>query len=126
MTEVHQSFSDWASHVIRLHAGAKYIEVEWTAGPIPVDTPWFPPVAHSHGKALPNNWGKEVIVKYASGLVSKGTWYTDSNGKEMVQRQYNARGPTYPKPYNISEPVAGNYYPARRRRRFGCCYHRCY
>jgi len=52
-----------------------------------------------------------VVVKYSSGLQSEGTWYTDSNGKEMVKRVYNKRGPTYPKPYKISEPVAGNYYP---------------
>ena len=29
----------------------------------------------------------------------------------MLLRQRDARGPTYPQPYNISEPVAGNYYP---------------
>jgi len=29
----------------------------------------------------------------------------------MVRRVYNKRGPTYPHQYNISEPVAGNYYP---------------
>ena len=29
----------------------------------------------------------------------------------MLPRQRDARGPTYPQPYNISEPVAGNYYP---------------
>ena len=56
-------------------------------------------------------WGKEVIVKYSSGIKSAGTWYTDSNGKEMVKRVYNKRGPSYPDPYKISEPVAGNYYP---------------
>jgi len=111
VTEVFQSYSDWATHVIRLYKGSKFVEVEWTAGPIPVDTPWMPAVAHDKKGPLPNNWGKEVIVKYSSGLQSKGTFYTDSNGKEMVKRVYNKRGPTYPSPYNISEPVAGNYYP---------------
>mmetsp|Transcript_59280 Transcript_59280/g.162642 ORF Transcript_59280/g.162642 Transcript_59280/m.162642 type:complete len:809 (-) Transcript_59280:378-2804(-) len=111
VTEVRQTFSEWASHVIRLYEGKAYVEVEWTAGPIPVDTPWMPPVAFDQSKPLPNNWGKEVIVKYSSGLASKGVWYTDSNGKEMVKRAYNKRGPSYPQPYSISEPVAGNYYP---------------
>jgi alpha-mannosidase len=112
VTEIFQKFSDWATHVIRLYKGQPYIEVEWTAGPIPVDTPWFPPVAMDKSKKpMPNNWGKEVIVKYTSGIKSEGTWYTDSNGKEMVKRLYNKRGPSYPAPYNISEPVAGNYYP---------------
>jgi len=117
VTEVYQIFSEWATHVIRLyHKDPIYkglIEVEWTAGPIPVDTPWFPPVAHDKKtkKALPNIWGKEVILRYSSGIKSEGTFYTDSNGKEMVKRVYNKRGPSYPMPYNISEPVAGNYYP---------------
>ena len=93
VTEVHQDFSEWASHVIRLYKGRGYVEVEWTAGPIPIDTPWLPPVAFEGGgdasstegapKPLPNRWGKEVIVKYASGLRSAGRWYTDANGKEM-------------------------------------------
>lgn len=112
VTEVRQSFSDWATHVIRLFPGRSYVEVEWTAGPIPVDTPWLPPVAFDKkGSPMPNVWGKEVVVRYSSGLKSKGTWYTDSNGKELVRRAYNKRGPSYPQPYNISEPIAGNYYP---------------
>jgi alpha-mannosidase len=55
-------------------------------------------------------WGKEVIVKYSSGLASAGTFYTDANGREMVKRQYNERGPSYPT-LQVNEPVAGNYYP---------------
>ena len=41
---------------------------------------------------------------------SQGTWYADANGREMVRRRRNKRGPSYP-PYQIGEPVAGNYYP---------------
>ena len=53
MTEVHQTFSEWATRVIRLYKGKPYVEVEWTAGPIPIDTPWHPPVAHDkHGHPL--------------------------------------------------------------------------
>ena len=33
VTEVYQTFSDWATHVIRLTDGSPYVEVEWTAGP---------------------------------------------------------------------------------------------
>ena len=44
-------------------------------------------------------------------MKSGATFSTDSNGKEMVDRVLNKRGPSYPSPYNISEPVAGNYYP---------------
>lgn len=109
--EVRQTFSDWATHVIRLTEGEQHVEVEWTAGPIPIDTPWIPAVAHdSKGNAMPNVWGKEVIVKYSTNVKSRGAFFTDANGREMVPRQYNARGPSYPK-LVVNEPVAGNYYP---------------
>jgi alpha-mannosidase len=52
-----QVFSTWATHVIRLTKGSPYVEVEWTAGPVPVDTPWMPPVAHhkkNQTQPLPN------------------------------------------------------------------------
>ena len=104
VTEVRQYFSDWATHVIRLVEGEPTIEVEWTAGPIPIDQPWVP----TADKKV--NWGKEVIVKYTSSIKSAGAFATDSNGREMVPRQYNARGPSYP-PLVVHEPVAGNYYP---------------
>ena len=79
-----------------------------------MDTPWFEPVAlsdptNASSPPLPNNWGKELILKYATGLATNATWHTDSNGKEMVRRVRDERGPSYPHPYNISEPVAGNY-----------------
>ena len=32
VTEVRQSFSNWATHVIRLYDGSSSVEVEWTAG----------------------------------------------------------------------------------------------
>ena len=52
--------------------------------------------------------GKEVVLQFNSQLRSGGTFFTDSNGREMIKRQRNARGPSYP-PYQIGEPVAGNY-----------------
>ncbi|GAB5356636.1 hypothetical protein AAMO2058_000306400 [Amorphochlora amoebiformis] len=102
VTEVHQQFSDWASHVIRMYKNAPYVEIEWTAGPIPMNTDWIP----GEGEL-----GKEVVMKYVSSLDSKNLFYTDSNGREMVKRILDGRGPSYPQPLNISEPVAGNYYP---------------
>eukprot|EP00931_Biecheleriopsis_adriatica_P102099 TRINITY_DN77122_c0_g1_i1.p1 TRINITY_DN77122_c0_g1~~TRINITY_DN77122_c0_g1_i1.p1 ORF type:complete len:1154 (+),score=170.39 TRINITY_DN77122_c0_g1_i1:66-3527(+) len=108
VTEVYQTFSDWATHVVRLVRNSPRIEVEWTAGPIPIDTPWLP--AAQQGNQRLDNWGKEVILKYKSGLASKGTFFTDANGREMVKRQYNARGASYPE-LVVNEPVAGNYYP---------------
>ena len=54
--------------------------------------------------------GRELVLKFTSGLKSSGTFYTDSNGREMVKRVRDARGPSYP-PLVVNEPVAGNYYP---------------
>jgi len=108
VTEVHQTFSEWATHVIRLKQGVAHVEVEWTAGPIPIDTPWLD--AAQVGDDRMDKWGKEVIVKYKSGLSTAGTFWVDANGREMVKRQYNARGPSYPA-LQVNEPVAGNYYP---------------
>ena len=101
VTEIRQTFSDWATHVIRLYKDAKFIEVEWTAGPIPMGQDWMD---------QPGHWGKEVVVKYSTGVASERTFYTDSNGREMIKRVRDARGPSYP-PLVVSEPIAGNYYP---------------
>jgi alpha-mannosidase len=54
--------------------------------------------------------GKELVVKFSSGLASAGTFYADSNGREMIKRQRDKRGASYP-PLVVNEPVAGNYYP---------------
>ena len=54
-----------------------------------------------------DRWGKEVVLRYKSGLKSEGAFYTDSNGREMVRRDYNQRGPSYPV-LDVNEPVAGN------------------
>jgi alpha-mannosidase len=108
VTEVYQVFSDWATHVIRLVQGQPYVEVEWTAGPIPIDTPWMP--AASIAEMRFDKWGKEVVVKYKSGLQSDDTFFVDANGREMVRRVVNKRGPSYPD-LAVHEPVAGNYYP---------------
>jgi lysosomal alpha-mannosidase len=52
--------------------------------------------------------GKEVISHFSTGWATNGYFYTDSNGREILERKRNYR-PTWK--VNISEPVAGNYYP---------------
>jgi alpha-mannosidase len=96
VTEIKQVFSSWATHIIRLTKGSPFIEVEWTAGPIP----W--------NEGPKGKQGKELVVKFSSGLSSEGVYYTDSNGREMLKRKRDARGPSYP-PFVINEPVAENY-----------------
>lgn len=194
ISEITQTFADWATHTIRLTKDSPFIEIEWTAGPIPTLAPPQPPPpppmpvnltgqwnvmngdalatlvemeggvftvsdpkgdgwksatgtinghhvsvfidngATNDGTIAPDNsnikwtdgtmWsrqgagnapghlggGKEVVLQVNSAIRSRSTFYTDSNGREMVKRVRNARGPSYPK-YVIGEPVAGNYYP---------------
>ena len=50
-------------------------------------------------------------MRFNTSLQTQGTAYFDSNAREMIRRDYNLRGPAYPAPYQVSEPVAGNYYP---------------
>ena len=94
--EVRQVFSDWASQVVRLYQGGKFVEFEYTIGPIP----------------FADGFGKEVISRFDTSLASNATWWTDANGREMQQRIKNYRA-TWD--LNITEPVAGNYYPVNSR-----------
>jgi hypothetical protein len=237
VTEITQTFGSWCTHVVRLRKGQASIEVEWTAGPIPMDQAWIPnpppppspgactgwtstagaklactatvPAAQagscgcaggkfdakaghapftcdeacagracvgweqtancgttvqpsmaqpcgwqvpvfasgfcqcsmgrrvgsgaadpafkwpSNGCNVPkhgdcnkicaepppaDDWGKELIIKYSTGLKNKGVFETDANGREMVKRVTDGRGASYPT-LEVHEPVAGNYYP---------------
>ena len=47
-------------------------------------------------------------VRYESNITSKDTFYTDSNGREMLKRVRDYR-PTWK--LEVNEPVSGNYYP---------------
>ncbi|XP_072346983.1 lysosomal alpha-mannosidase [Scyliorhinus torazame] len=94
--EVYQNFSSWCSQTVRLYKKQKFVELEWTVGPIPIR----------------DNIGKEVISRFDTPLKTDGIFYTDSNGREILARRRNYR-PTW----NLSqtEPVAGNYYPVNSR-----------
>ncbi|XP_041778570.1 lysosomal alpha-mannosidase-like [Anopheles merus] len=90
--EVHQIFNEWISQVIRVYAGQEHVELEWLVGPIPID----------------DSKGKEIISRFESDIKSEGTFWTDSNGREMLRRVRNHRD-TWE--LELSEPVPGNYYP---------------
>ncbi|CAF1486743.1 unnamed protein product, partial [Adineta ricciae] len=72
------------------------IEIQWTVGPIPID----------------DNIGKEIIVRYDTDIDSASKYYTDANGREVLERIRNYR-PTWN--YSIVENVSGNYYPINSR-----------
>uniref|UniRef100_A0A3Q1H5R4 Alpha-mannosidase n=1 Tax=Anabas testudineus TaxID=64144 RepID=A0A3Q1H5R4_ANATE len=94
--EVRQWFAPWVSQVVRLYADSKALELEWTVGPLPID----------------DNLGKEVITRLDTSIKTDRFFYTDSNGREVLQRKKDFR-PTW----NLkqSEPIAGNYYPINSR-----------
>ncbi|XP_074713591.1 lysosomal alpha-mannosidase [Strix uralensis] len=94
--ELYQNFSSWCSQVVRLRTGQPYVELEWTVGPIPVA----------------DGWGKEIISRFETPLQTDARFYTDSNGRQILERRRNYR-PTWN--LNQSEPVAGNYYPVNTR-----------
>ncbi|XP_053860760.1 lysosomal alpha-mannosidase isoform X2 [Vidua macroura] len=94
--ELHQNFSAWCSQVLRLRPGQPYLELEWTVGPIPVA----------------DGLGKEVISRFETPLRTAGRFYTDSNGRQVLERRRDYR-PTWN--LSQSEPVAGNYYPVNTR-----------
>lgn len=52
--------------------------------------------------------GKEIITRYSSTLQTDKTFYTDSNGREMLKRVRNYR-PTWN--LTLEEPISANYYP---------------
>ena len=72
------------------------VEVEWTVGPIPID----------------DNIGKEIILRYDTDIQSQAKFYTDANGREVLERTRDYR-PTWN--YTVFEPVSGNYYPVNSR-----------
>ncbi|XP_067877358.1 lysosomal alpha-mannosidase [Heterodontus francisci] len=94
--EVYQNFSSWCSQVVRLYKNQKFVELEWTVGPIPVA----------------DTIGKEVISRFDTPLKTAGIFYTDSNGREILTRRRDYR-PTWQ--LQQTEPVAGNYYPVNSR-----------
>jgi lysosomal alpha-mannosidase len=57
---------------------------------------------------LADGVGKEVVVRYSTGLASGGRWLTDSNGRELLERTRDHR-PHYA--LNLTEPQAANMHP---------------
>lgn len=89
-------FNEWTSHEITIYRGSPGVEITWTVGPIPIE----------------DNIGKEIIIRYNTDIDSKSKFYTDANGREVLERVRNHR-PTWH--YFVDEPISGNYYPINSR-----------
>ena len=82
--EARQVLSPWISQVVRLYPNKPYVEFEWTIGPIP-SSEWEIRVFLENKDF--SSISKEVITRYtASSIASSNTFYTDANGRQMVQR----------------------------------------
>ncbi|CAF3717623.1 unnamed protein product [Rotaria socialis] len=89
-------YNEWACQEIRIYDGARITEIEWIVGPIPIE----------------DGIGKEIIVRYDTDIQSDGTFYTDANGREVLERKRDYR-PSWN--YTVYESVSGNYYPIPSR-----------
>ncbi len=89
-------YNNWTSQEIRLYAGAQIAEIDWIVGPIPVG----------------DNIGKEIIMRYDTDIPSNGYFYTDANGREVLERRRDYRS-SYN--YTVYENVSGNYFPVPSR-----------
>jgi len=86
VNETIMEVGDWGVVSARAYRDVPYTEVVWQVGPIP--------------------GGKEVVLQYSSSLPSSGTFYTDANGRQTLQRKRREGG---------SETETSNYYPINTR-----------
>ena len=89
-------YNQWASQEISIYDQGQIIEIEWIVGPIPIE----------------DNIGKEIIMRYDTDIPSNGLFYTDANGREMIERKRDSRS-SYN--YTVYESVSGNYNPIPSR-----------
>lgn len=90
--EVQQTFNEWISQVIRVNKLENIVEFEWLVGEIPVE----------------DKIGREIITRFDTDIKSNGIFFTDLNGREMLQRKRNHRD-TWD--LSLLEKISGNYYP---------------
>uniref|UniRef100_A0AC34RFS1 Glycosyl hydrolase family 38 C-terminal domain-containing protein n=1 Tax=Panagrolaimus sp. JU765 TaxID=591449 RepID=A0AC34RFS1_9BILA len=95
--EVRQVINPWVSQVVRLLANQSFVEFDWIVGPIL--------------KEQKNPIGREIITRYMTTIKNDGVFYTDSNGRQMIQRKNDAAFYTF----ETTEPVSANYFPVPTR-----------
>ncbi|KAK2974187.1 hypothetical protein RJ640_021478 [Escallonia rubra] len=90
--EVHHRINSWIYQITRVYKEKEHAEVEFTVGPIPID----------------DGVGKEIITQIKTTMKSNRTFYTDSNGRDFLERIRDYRADW---DLEVNQPVAGNYYP---------------
>uniref|UniRef100_A0A164XFA1 alpha-mannosidase n=1 Tax=Daucus carota subsp. sativus TaxID=79200 RepID=A0A164XFA1_DAUCS len=90
--EVRQSINPWIHQITRVYKDKEHAEVEFKVGPIPID----------------DGVGKDVVTKITTSTKSNKIFYTDSNGRDFLQRIRDFREDWK---LEVNQPVAGNYYP---------------
>ncbi|KAK2983332.1 hypothetical protein RJ640_016070, partial [Escallonia rubra] len=90
--EVHQKINSWIYQITRVYKEKDHAEVEFTVGPIPIE----------------DGIGKEIVTKVSTTMKSNKTFYTDSNGRDFLERIRDYRADW---DLEVNQPVAGNYYP---------------
>lgn len=95
--EVVQTFDNGKiSQHYRLYHDHPHVELEYIV--LPLD--------------LSSGVGKELVSRFSTNIASESTFFTDANGREVLQR---IRGHRDTWDLNLFEPVAGNYYPVNTR-----------
>ena len=95
-TQVERQINPWISQTIRVNQDDDFIHFDYRVGPIDIK----------------DGVGKEVISRFTTDLNNNGTFYTDSNGRQLMKRVRN-NWVTFD--YVDSEPIAGNYYPVNAK-----------
>ncbi|CDP17307.1 unnamed protein product [Coffea canephora] len=90
--EVHQSVTSWIYQITRVYKEKQHAEVEFIVGPIPIN----------------DGLGKEVVTQLTTTIKNNKTFYTDSNGRDFLERIRDYRSDWN---LQVNQPMAGNYYP---------------
>ncbi|GER32439.1 alpha-mannosidase [Striga asiatica] len=90
--EVHERISSWLYQITRVFKDKEHAEIEFTVGPIPIE----------------DGVGKEIVTQIKTNIKNNKTFYTDSNGRDFLQRIRDYRADW---DLQVNQPIAGNYYP---------------
>ncbi|XP_076898589.1 putative alpha-mannosidase At5g13980 [Bidens hawaiensis] len=90
--ELHEQISPWIYQITRVYKNMEHAEVEFTVGPIPIE----------------DGVGKEIVTQITTTMKSNKTFYTDSNGRDFIERIRDYRADW---DLDVNQPIAGNYYP---------------